>query len=156
MISYSAGPSGFEQDEFDEESDGREADRTGGDPGEAPFPAPGRDRCGLEFPRLRILLDVLEGDLRSDMVCQRRWGPCAGIGPDALELGGESLAQGCGRLRFLVEDGGQGLDPAIASEGPVTGEHLIKDRPEGKDVGPGIDLFSLGLFGDIYAAVPRM
>ena len=57
---------------------------------------------------------------------------------DPVELGGKKRADGRGRRRRVVENGGHRVRGGFSPEGSLAGEHLVEDRPEGKDVRPWI------------------
>jgi len=50
----------------------------------------------------------------------------------------------------------QGIRQVLAFEEPLAGDGLINDDAEGPDVGAPVDGLAASLFGDMYAAVPRI
>jgi hypothetical protein len=49
--------------------------------------------------------------------------------------------------RIVLEDDREGADAGVAFEGAAAGEHFIEHGAEGEDVGAGIELFGVHLFG---------
>ena len=64
----------------------------------------------------------------------------------AADAGG-GVGRECGEVGFALDDGGEGVDHAVATKGGAAGEHLVEDAAEGPDVGALIDWLAAGLFG---------
>lgn len=71
------------------------------------------------------------------------WGFVEGFGDDVPDLGVDARDLG----GLSVHDGVGDGDYAIAGERLFAGDHLVEDDAEGKDIGAGVDIFSVDLFG---------
>ena len=65
---------------------------------------------------------------------------------DALQLRVRQSRQGA-EIRLLGHDRGDQPGLGFLRKGAPAGEHLIKDQPEGEDVGPAVALAAFQLFG---------
>ena len=81
--------------------------------------------CGLE-PLLRVLFEA--------------------VTDDALEPRRDVPARFRELRRILFQNRAHRLDPRLTPESPPAAQHLIKDRSERKDVGPGVRRFAAHLF----------
>ncbi len=64
---------------------------------------------------------------------------------DGDKCGGHRVRQR--QLRLLLEDGGNRVGRSLAHECRTTGEHLVEDRPDRKNVGPRVNGLTADLLG---------